>query len=112
MLYRKEVPEAVVMSGFGHDADWLRNIESSPSPEIVVGAQHFVASYRFLGEDEAIKVVRSYESRNWFMTPIVRRVLSRLLGWRYHGSDAECRKLVRQLPLLAFRPQSSRIQAS
>jgi hypothetical protein len=34
-------------------------------------------------------------------------VLSRLLGWRYRGSDEDCRRLVRQLPLLVFRPRSS-----
>jgi hypothetical protein len=34
MEYRKEGPEAVVMSAFGPNADWLRNIEATPSPEV------------------------------------------------------------------------------
>src|SRR6516164_2580056 len=34
--YRNEGPEAVVMSAFGRAADWLRNIEATPSPEPLV----------------------------------------------------------------------------
>ena len=105
MEYRKEGPEAVVMSGFGVDSDWLRNIEANPSEQVVIGSQHFPASHRFLGEEEAVSVVRNYERHNWFMALVVRWVLSRLLGWRYRGSDADRRRLVRQLPLLAFRPR-------
>jgi deazaflavin-dependent oxidoreductase (nitroreductase family) len=44
MQYRKEGPEAVVMSAFGRNADWLGNIEATPGPEVVIPSQHFVAS--------------------------------------------------------------------
>lgn len=107
MEYRKEGPEAVVMSGFGPNSDWLRNIEVNAGEEVVVGSKHFVASHRFLNEEEAMSVVRNYERRNRLMTPIVRWVLSRLIGWAYYGSEDDRRRLVRQLPLLAFRPRSS-----
>jgi hypothetical protein len=106
MEYRKEVPEAVVMSGFGINSEWLRNIEASPNEQVALGARQFNATHRFLVEEEAISVVRNYERRNWFVAPIVRWVLSRLLGWRYSGSDSDRRRLVKQLPLLAFRPRS------
>jgi deazaflavin-dependent oxidoreductase (nitroreductase family) len=106
MEYRKEGPEVVVMSGFGRNADWLRNIEATPDPEVVVGSQRFIAAHRILDEEEAIRVVRGYEQRNRFMAPIVRCVLSRLLGWRYHGTEIDCGRLVAELPLIAFRPRS------
>jgi hypothetical protein len=32
------------MSAFGRNAAWLRNIEATPSPEVVIGSQHFVAA--------------------------------------------------------------------
>src|SRR5215467_4015965 len=35
--YSRDVPEWVVMSAFGRDADWLRNIEAQPHPEVMVG---------------------------------------------------------------------------
>jgi deazaflavin-dependent oxidoreductase (nitroreductase family) len=102
MEYRKEGPEAVVMSAFGRNADWLRNIEATPCAEVVIGSQHFVAAHRFLDEEEAMRVLIGYERRNWVIAPIIRAVLSRLLGWRYDGSTRARRRLVAQLPLIAF----------
>lgn len=93
------------MSGFGRRSDWLCNIASNPNEEVIIGSEHFIACHRFLGEQEAVNVVRNYEHRNRFMAPIIRWVLSRLLGWRYRGSENDRRRLVEQLPLLAFRPR-------
>jgi deazaflavin-dependent oxidoreductase (nitroreductase family) len=106
MEYGKEGPEAVVMSAFGRNADWLRNIEATPAPEVVIGSRCFAAAHRFLDEEEAVKVITGYEQRNWFIAPIIRSVLSRLLGWRYDGSMGDRRRLVAQLPLIAFRRRS------
>jgi deazaflavin-dependent oxidoreductase (nitroreductase family) len=107
MEYRKDGPEAVVMSGFGRNSDWLRNIDAIPNHEEVdIGSAHFKASHRYLDEEEAVNVVRNYERRNRFMAALVRLVLSRLLGWQYRGSEDDRRRLVGQLPLVAFRPRS------
>ena len=104
--YRKDGPEVVVANGFGRDSDWVRNIEDHPDEEVDVGSLHFAASHRFLGEEEALRVMQDYEQRNRFIAPIVRAGLSWILGWPYHGSDGDRRRMVRQLPLLAFRPRS------
>lgn len=101
--YRKEGPEVVVANGFGPDSDWIRNIEATPSVEVTVGSRHFMASHRFLGEEEAAKVIQGYEHRNRFIAPIVRCGFSWLLGWRYRGTEGDRRRLVRELPLIAFR---------
>lgn len=106
MEYREDGPELIVMSGWGRIADWLRNIEATRLAKVTVGSQSFVAAHRFLSIDEAVRVVARYESRNRFAVPVVRRVLSRLLGWRYDGSDSARRRLVAQLPLVAFRPRA------
>jgi hypothetical protein len=105
MEYRSEGPEAIVMSGFGENSGWLLNLEASPSAEVVIGTQRFPVVHRFLGEEEAMRVVADYERKNWFMLLIIHSVLTRLLGWKYSESDADRRRLVRQLPLLAFRPR-------
>ena len=105
MEYRDPGPELVVMSGFGPKAEWLRNIEATSDIEITSGADRFVASYRFLGEEEAMNVVAGYEQRNRWIGPAIRSVLSRLLGWHYRGTAADRRRLVAQLPLIAFRPR-------
>jgi deazaflavin-dependent oxidoreductase (nitroreductase family) len=105
MEYRKKGPEAVVMSAFGRGADWLRNVEAAPDPEVVIGSQRFIAAYRLLDEDEAASVVAGYERRNRLIAPMIRAVLSRLLGWRYDASDKARHRLVKHLPLVAFRPK-------
>jgi deazaflavin-dependent oxidoreductase (nitroreductase family) len=102
--YRREGPEVVVVNAFGPDSDWVRNIQAKPAEEVTVGRQHFSASHRVLGEDEATSVIRGYERRNRLIAPVVRVGFSWLLGWRYSGSENDRRRLVRQLPLLAFRP--------
>jgi deazaflavin-dependent oxidoreductase (nitroreductase family) len=105
MEYREEGPEVVVMSAFGPHADWLRNIEATSGAEVVVGSHRFVAAHRILGAEEAVRVIAGYERRNWLVAPIIRGVLSRLLGWRYVGSEADRRWLAAHLPLIAFRPR-------
>jgi deazaflavin-dependent oxidoreductase (nitroreductase family) len=102
--YRKKGPEVVVANGFGPRSDWVRNIAASSREEVTVGCQHFVASHRFLGEEEAVRVIERYEHRHRFIAPIVRRGFSWLLGWHYCGGESDRRRLVRQIPLIAFRP--------
>jgi hypothetical protein len=102
--YRKEGPEVIVMSAFGPDADWLRNIEATPNPEVIIGSQRFIAVHRVLDADEAVSVITGYEQRNWIIVPIIRWVLSRLLGWRYDGAMDQRRRLITQLPCIAFYP--------
>jgi deazaflavin-dependent oxidoreductase (nitroreductase family) len=108
--YRKEGPEVVVVNGFGRESDWVRNIEATAGEEVTFGSQHFVAVHRFLEEEEAARVIEDYERRNRFLTPIVRAGLSWLLGWKYHGTESDRRRLVKQVALIAFRPRSSRIE--
>lgn len=106
MEYRKAGPEAIVMSGFGANSNWLLNIEAIPDEEVLIATQRFHAVHRMLDTAEAVAVVKGYERRNRFAAPIVRGVLKRLLGWNYRGSDADRESLVQQLPLVAFRPRS------
>jgi deazaflavin-dependent oxidoreductase (nitroreductase family) len=111
MEFRPASQEAVVMSGWGSQANWLRNIQSAAAPpEITIGTRHFAASHRRLGVPEAVTVIAAYERRHRLITPILRAVLSRLAGWRYDGSDPARHRLAQELPLVAFRPlQGSRL---
>lgn len=104
--YRPAGSEAVVISAFGRNAGWLRNLEADPEPEVVIGRQRFVAVHRILDADEAVSVVRGYEQRNRLLGPVIRLALSRFLGWPYRGTEGDRRRLVQELPLIAFRPRS------
>jgi deazaflavin-dependent oxidoreductase (nitroreductase family) len=107
VAYQPDGPELIVMSGFGRAADWFRNIQAAPEPEVIAGTRQFKASCRVLDTAEAACVFAVYEHRHRWLAPILRAVLSRLVGWRYSGSHADRRRLVTQLPLIAFRPRPS-----
>lgn len=99
--------EYVVMAGFGRASDWYQNIQAGPeAAEIEIGREHFVPDLRVLDPDEAAATLASYERRNRLAAPIVRRVLGRLIGERYDGSEAARREVVRLLPMIGFRPRT------
>jgi deazaflavin-dependent oxidoreductase (nitroreductase family) len=98
--------EVVVLAGLGDDADWLRNIRVRPAVELQVGRRRFVPVHRELDEREADAVLAEYERRHRWIAPVVRAVLSRLVGWRYDGTPDARRRLVRELPLIAFGPNT------
>lgn len=97
--------EVFALSGFGRSADWFRNLQAGPALEVKVGRDHFRPAHRVLDEDEAAAVLAAYEQRNRAVAPVVRRVLSWLVGWRYDGSDPARRRLMQELPVVAFRPE-------
>ncbi len=92
------------MSGFGPGADWLRNIEANGQLEVSIGRSTFPATYRLLEVEESVRVFAEYERRNIVVRPVIRAVLSRLVGWRFDGSDVARHKLADQLPIVAFGP--------
>jgi deazaflavin-dependent oxidoreductase (nitroreductase family) len=96
--------EAVVISGLGPRAQWLRNVLAAGAAEIEIGRERWTASVRALGPAEGAAVLADYERRNRIVTPIVRRVLSRLAGFRYDGTESARRRLVERLPVVAFIP--------
>jgi deazaflavin-dependent oxidoreductase (nitroreductase family) len=99
--------EVMVMAGFGRTTDWLRNIQAHPAIEITLGSRHFVPTHRILDEPDAAAVLADYEHRNRLITPVLRRVLSGLVGWTYDGTDDARQRLVRELPIIAFRPATN-----
>lgn len=99
-----DAEEVMVISGRGRAADWFRNLQAAPAVEVAVARSHFHhPDHRVLGPDEATIVLADYERRNRFAAPVVRLVLSRLIGWRYDGTAASRRRLAATLPVVAFR---------
>lgn len=96
--------EVLVVAGLGRTSDWFRNIQAAPAVEVAVGRRRFRPEFRVLEEDEATAVLGDYERRNRVIAPVVRKMLGWLVGWRYDGSAAARRRLVRELPVVAFRP--------
>jgi deazaflavin-dependent oxidoreductase (nitroreductase family) len=98
--------EVFVMVGLGRRAQWYRNVIAGGAVEIAIGSERFGPDYRELAPAEAAAVLDGYEQRNRLLAPIVRAVLSRLVGWHYDGSPLARERLVSERPILAFRPAS------
>jgi deazaflavin-dependent oxidoreductase (nitroreductase family) len=95
--------EAVVMVALGKRAQWYRNLVEGGAVEVAVARDRWRPELRRLGVDQAASVLAGYERRNRLVAPIVRRVLSRLAGFRYDGSDSARRKLAETLPIVGLR---------
>jgi hypothetical protein len=100
--------ELFVMAGLGRRAQWYRNVVAGGAVEIAIANERFAPSYRELSISEAASVLAGYEQRNRLLSPIVRIVLSRLVGWPYDGSADARQRLVSERPILAFRPVAER----
>ena len=96
--------EHVVVSGFGPRADWLRNLEAGGPADVTVGRTTFRVRHHVLDSDTAVAVLAEYEHRKRLARPVLRRVLSALVGRPYRGTDADRRHAVAVLPLVALRP--------
>ncbi len=96
--------EAVVAAGWGQKTQWLHNVEAGLAREIRIGRDRYTPTYRLLGADEAATLLEHYERHSGMPKSLVRKVLSRLLGWRYDGSEVARRRAIAQVPLLGFRP--------
>lgn len=102
--YDAETGAVVVMSGFGRRSDWYRNIQAHPARMVVVGRRSFRPVHRDLTVEEASDALADYERRNRIVAPIIRGVLSRLVGWRYDGTEESRRRLVQERPIVLFAP--------
>lgn len=99
-----DTDEVVVVAGLGRRADWYRNLQAAPAVEVAIGHRRFRPVHRVLDVEEAIRALADYERRNRLVTPVIRSVLSWLVGWRYDGGDSARRRLARELPVIGFRP--------
>jgi len=92
--------EVVICSGWGPDADWLRNLRAGSAREVRIARERFVPEHRFLDEDEAVAVGAAFRQRH------PRRVwlASAILGWGDLRSDAVLRRFVQGHPFVALRP--------
>jgi hypothetical protein len=95
-----------VMSGFGRSSDWYLNVLTAGSAEVRAGRRRARVKVQELDSSAAADVLVDYERRNRLIAPVVRRALSRQVGWRYTGSDADRHRLVDQLPVLELADEA------
>lgn len=99
--------EVIVIAGLGPSAQWYRNLLAHDAIEVAIGRQRYTPTHRQLSEPEAALVLAEYERRSRLIAPILRRVLSWLVGWRYDSTEPARRRLVSELPVIGLRPADS-----
>ena len=100
--------EVVVIAALGHSANWYQNVRARSAAEVAIGRRRFRPGHRVLPAAEAAAVLADYQRQNRWATPVIRRVLSWLAGWKYDGSESARLRLAHQLPVVAFRPADVR----
>jgi deazaflavin-dependent oxidoreductase (nitroreductase family) len=101
-----------VVSGFGKRADWFRNVVAGGPVAVDLGRGPRLAGYELVDPAEAELLLASYEARNRIATPVLRRALSAMVGWRYEGTAEQRRRLVSELPVVRFTPARAGAQSS
>jgi deazaflavin-dependent oxidoreductase (nitroreductase family) len=100
VLYDPAIQQSVVISAWGEDADWYRNLQKGPAIEIRTGRESYEPLQQFLSAEEAGAALASYERRH----PWAARLLGRLLGYPLGGPEAARRAFAESVRLVAFRP--------
>ena len=100
--YNKSSGECIVISAYGINADWYRNILLKPALEIQIGTKIFVPIQRLLDEDEAFDEFVEYER----LHPFAVKNLLKLIGIQYDGSENGRKLLVDSFRMVSFRPRS------
>lgn len=99
--------EFLILAGRGFAADWYRNLQATPAVEVAIGRNRFRPVHRIPNLDEAVAALADHERRNRWITPLIQKPLSWLVGWCYDGSNPARQRLVRELPIVAFRPANN-----
>jgi len=95
----REGDEVFVISGFGNNAGWLRNLHAHPPLLVETGGRRFVPVARFLDATEAEAILDGYALRN-------PRAAS-VLGRRLYGGDFSPSRLAHATTVVGLRPAAT-----
>jgi deazaflavin-dependent oxidoreductase (nitroreductase family) len=91
--------EWFVVSGYGPDADWYRNLRSSGPEAVWIGSRRHNASVRFLEPEESARVLAAYEQAH----PKTAELLMEEMGVGYDGTDAGREEMMTRIPMIALQ---------
>lgn len=87
-----------VFSGWGEQADWVKNSEKTPQVNIQVGQRSFHAQAIRPAPEEAETILLAY-ARHY---PRLIRFFFRFLGYRLDGTEEDIRAMARQSAIITF----------
>ncbi|HET9495583.1 MAG TPA: nitroreductase family deazaflavin-dependent oxidoreductase [Chloroflexia bacterium] len=92
-----------VVTAWGEQADWYRNILASPAVEVQVGSRKYKPEQRLVGTEELADMLVAHRKAH----PIRARIQTLLLGWKWSTSRDEMLEVARSARGVAFRPAES-----
>lgn len=101
--YDPSTQECIVMSGYGTQSDWYRNLQAQPAVEVQIGRQRYRPEQRMLSSEETMVVLKEYQRRH----PLLFREFMRVIGYAYDGTPEGLRVIAHLLQGVAFRPQEN-----
>jgi len=93
----------IIASGYGSEADWLRNIQHNPNVQVQCGARQLKTVAEQLPLVVAADELHRYAQRN---PRTFRALTKRLLGRNIDGSAEACRRLAADVAVVALRPHA------
>jgi deazaflavin-dependent oxidoreductase (nitroreductase family) len=92
----------IIASGWGEQADWLRNIQKNPHVLVDARGRRFEATAERISQESATNAAREYARRH---PSAFRALASRMIGQPLTGTDADYRALAHAVPFVVLRPK-------
>ena len=92
----------IIASGWGEQADWLRNIQKNPNVLVDARGWRFEATAERLAQELATNTVRAYAHRH---PSAFRALAGRMIGQPLTGTEEDYRALAAAVPFVALRPK-------
>lgn len=99
--YDPSTQESIVVSAYGENASWYRDLVARPALEVRTTHKCYVPEQRFLSPEERYLVFLDYERKN----PRLTRILMRLMGTKYDGSEEARKQFTDFARMVALRPR-------
>jgi len=91
----------IIASGWGEKADWFQNIQQEPEVVLYSGRRQMAARAARLSLAEATGALKDYAGRH----PLAFHKLAKMMvGQELEGSEADCRMLAQEVPLVILTP--------
>ena len=106
LLFDPDNKESLVVSAYGTQADWYRNLRVQPALRVRTGRMDYVPEQRFLTADETREAAIEFSHRHPWEARLVPKVLPAIGAAVPRNSDSGPVDLLASLPMVAFRPKN------
>jgi deazaflavin-dependent oxidoreductase (nitroreductase family) len=89
----------IIASGWGEQADWLRNIQKNPNVLVDTRGRRFEATAERLSQEIATNAAREYACRH---PSAFRALAGRMIGRQLTGTEGDYRDLAKAVPMVAL----------